>query len=93
MPGFARDSKTDVEAEDVLSSIDHEEQNAGYQAAFTRLAASEPPKFDPVAYVPDTKVFLRSELSRLAKTDPKVTGLLETASQSTPLFAAILGGM
>lgn len=92
MPGFAKDSKTD-EAEDVLSSIDHEEQSAGYQAAFTRLAASEPPKFDPVAYVPDTGAYLRSELSRVAKADPRVSPLLKTASGSTPLFATTLGGM
>jgi len=93
MPGLAKDSKTDVEAEDALSSIDHEEQNAGYQAAFTRLAASESTKFDPVAYVPDTKIFLCSEVSRVAKADQRINPLLATASQSTPLFSTILGGM
>ncbi|KAF8329082.1 Cse1-domain-containing protein [Cantharellus anzutake] len=85
MPGLTKDLGTDADTED-LSSIDHEEQNAGYQAAFTRLAASTPPKFDPVAYVGDAKGYLKLELSRFARNDSRADPLLVTATQGSPLL-------
>ena len=59
-----------------LTAIDYEEQNAGYQAAYTRLAASETVAIDPVAYVPHPRDFLGAELVRLTKADPRVKSLL-----------------
>jgi exportin-2 (importin alpha re-exporter) len=47
--------------------IDHEEQNAGYQAAYSRLAASESAPVDPVAHVGDPRELLSTELDRLSK--------------------------
>jgi len=49
-----------------LTAIDHEEQNAGYQAAYSRLAASENATIDAVAYVNDPRELLESELGRLS---------------------------
>ncbi|RDB24273.1 Importin alpha re-exporter [Hypsizygus marmoreus] len=50
-----------------LTEIDFEEQTAGYQAAYSRLAASETPEPDPVAYIRDPQAFVGQELVRLAK--------------------------
>lgn len=41
-----------------LTEIDYEEQTAGYQAAYSRLAASESERVDPVGYVGDMRAFL-----------------------------------
>lgn len=41
-----------------LTEIDYEEQTAGYQAAYSRLAASESGPVDPVGYVVDVRAFL-----------------------------------
>ena len=49
-----------------LTAIDHEEQNAGYQAAYSRLAASENAAVDPVGYVNDPRELLENELGRLS---------------------------
>ncbi|THH02005.1 hypothetical protein EW026_g797 [Hermanssonia centrifuga] len=46
-----------------LTVIDYEEQTAGYQAAYSRLAASETASVDPVAYVRDPRDFLGNELA------------------------------
>jgi len=41
-----------------LTDVDYEDQNAGYQAAYSRLTASESAPADPVAYVGNLKEFL-----------------------------------
>lgn len=41
-----------------VTEIDYEEQTAGYQAAYSRLAASESGPVDPVGYVGDVRAFL-----------------------------------
>ena len=63
-----------------LTDVDHEEQNAGYQAAYSRLAASESAPADPVAYVGNLKEFLVQELVRLSKSDPRVKSLLSATN-------------
>ena len=40
-----------------MTEIDYEEQTAGYQAAYSRLAASESGPDDPVGYVGDMRAF------------------------------------
>lgn len=50
-----------------LTEIDYEEQSAGYQAAYSRLAASESGPVDPVAYVGDVRAFLGRALARVDK--------------------------
>ena len=69
-----------------ITDIDQEEQTAGYQAAYSRLAASETLEADPVAYVRNPEEYLRSELQEmrgrsgqqlqtlLSAADPNVVG-------------------
>jgi exportin-2 (importin alpha re-exporter) len=72
--------------------VDYEEQNAGYQAAYSRLAASESAASDPVAYVGDPKEFLAQELVRLSKSDPRIKSLLAASDPAvTGPFLQSLG--
>ncbi|KIK96918.1 hypothetical protein PAXRUDRAFT_825478 [Paxillus rubicundulus Ve08.2h10] len=50
-----------------LTAIDYEELTAGYQAAYSRLAASESAPVDPVAYVKDPREFLGRALGKMDK--------------------------
>ncbi|KAF7294456.1 Importin N-terminal domain-containing protein [Mycena kentingensis (nom. inval.)] len=61
-----------------MTDIDHEEQAAGYQAAYSRLAASEAAEVDPVAYVPDVKAFFKSEVEG----NPGLQGVLAGVDRS-----------
>jgi len=70
-------SKSDEDADVGFTEIDYEEQTAGYQAAYSRLAASESAEVDPVANVRDPQEFLGQELVKLSKSSPQVKTLLE----------------
>lgn len=59
--------------------IDYEEQTAGYQVAYSRLAASETTNVDPVAYVRDPREFLGQELAKLSQRDSRVKTLVSAA--------------
>lgn len=74
---------------DELSAIDHEEQTAGYQAAYTKLAASESVSADPVGYVTDTPLFVRTQFLN-ASADPRVKAQLEAVSRQNPLLTGLL---
>jgi exportin-2 (importin alpha re-exporter) len=71
-PQYLSKSK-DEEQSTGLTEIDFEEQTAGYQAAYSRLAAAESAPVDPVAYVRDPRDFLGQAL---VKADPRVKGVL-----------------
>ncbi|KAF7976444.1 hypothetical protein HWV62_6681 [Athelia sp. TMB] len=73
---FVKDADKDSDPTFGLTEIDHEEQNAGYQAAYSRLAASEAAPVDPVAWVSNPTEYLGQELVRLSKNDPRVKSLL-----------------
>lgn len=45
-----------------LTEIDHEEQNAGYSAAYSRFGASDTAPTDPVAWVSYLQAYLDQEL-------------------------------
>ncbi|KAI0933051.1 hypothetical protein AcW1_000014 [Taiwanofungus camphoratus] len=62
-----------------LTVIDYEEQTAGYQVAYSRLAASETTNVDPVAYVRDPREFLGQELAKLSQRDSRVKTLVSAA--------------
>lgn len=64
-----------------LTAIDYEEQTAGYQAAYSRLAASESAAVDPVAFVRDPREYLAQELGRAEKAEPRVKSLVAAANQ------------
>lgn len=68
--------------DEMLRSLDFEEQGGGYQVAYSKLAASETVKEDPVAYVGDTKEFVGKELARAVKADPRINGLIASADPS-----------
>ena len=74
-----------------LTQIDYEEQTAGYQAAYSRLAAAEAAPVDPVAHVKDLRAFVGQELSGLAKRDPRVKQWVSAtdASVTRPFVQAL----
>lgn len=55
------------EGTQALSAIDVEEQTAGYQAAFSRLAASETVEQDPVAYAGNVVDYVTASFQRLGR--------------------------
>ena len=57
-PQYLASREGDVSGGTGLTEIDYEEQTAGYQAAYSRLAASESGPVDPVGYVGDVRAFL-----------------------------------
>jgi len=59
------DIKHDEQGDSSITAIDFEEQTAGYQAAYSRLAASETSEPDPVAYVQNPLQYLQQELEKL----------------------------
>jgi exportin-2 (importin alpha re-exporter) len=80
---------TDEDPDAGLTAIDWEEQNAGYQAAYSRLAASETVKADPVAYIRDPREFLGQELVRLSNADPRVKTLVRANPETVPFVQAL----
>ncbi|KIJ59904.1 hypothetical protein HYDPIDRAFT_99775 [Hydnomerulius pinastri MD-312] len=63
-PQYLKSSTSD-DASTGLTEIDYEEQTAGYQAAYSRLAASESAPEDPVGYVKDPRELLGRKLSAM----------------------------
>ncbi|KAF5343738.1 hypothetical protein D9756_011534 [Leucocoprinus leucothites] len=59
--------KTDADPHAGITEIDYEEQTAGYQAAYSRLAASESQEADPVAYISNPQQFFQEQLENLQK--------------------------
>jgi exportin-2 (importin alpha re-exporter) len=57
-PQYLASKEGDASGGTGLTEIDYEEQTAGYQAAYSRLAASESGPVDPVGYVGDVRAFL-----------------------------------
>lgn len=61
---LGKTSTNDDTATTGLTEIDYEEQTAGFQVSFSRLAAADGPPVDPVAYAKDPRAFLGQALSR-----------------------------
>ena len=73
-------NNTDEAGEAGMTAIDFEEQTAGYQAAYSRLAASETAEADPVAYVQNPLQFFQQELEKLSGNHgPQVKALIAAA--------------
>jgi exportin-2 (importin alpha re-exporter) len=85
---LTKDKEEDPDAG--LTAIDYEEQNAGYQAAYSRLAASETVVTDPVAYVRDPQDFLGQQLVQATKADPRVKQLLTADPGNGPFVQALV---
>ena len=58
-------NNTDTETDLAVTQIDFEEQAVGYQAAYSKLSASEVTIVDPVGYVNDPRVYLVEGLNRV----------------------------
>jgi len=66
-----------------LTEIDYEEQTAGYQTAYSRLAASDTKEVDYVSYVRNPEEFLGQQLANFSKIHgPNVKTLLNASDQS-----------
>jgi len=50
-----------------VTEIDIEEQTAGYQAAYSRLVASESQEVDPVAYVSNPQQFFEEQIQSMRR--------------------------
>ena len=66
--------------DEVLRSLDFEEQGAGYQAAYSKLAASESIPEDPVASITDIRAFVGEKISEAVSRDPRIHGLIESST-------------
>ncbi|KAF8188046.1 importin alpha re-exporter [Pholiota molesta] len=74
------DQKPEDTGDAAITAIDFEEQAAGYQAAYSRLAASETAEVDPVAYVANPLQYLQQELQKLtARYGQQVQSLIAAA--------------
>ncbi len=84
-------TKGETDPDAGLTQIDYEEQTAGYQAAYSRLAAAEAAPVDPVAYVKDLKAFVGQELARASAGDQRVKGWIASTDASvTGPFVQVL---
>jgi len=84
LAGATTSSKTGDDTASVgLTEVDQEEQTAGYQAAYSRLAASETTESDPVSYVRDPEEYLRNELREMrGRNGQQLQTLLSAADAS-----------
>ena len=72
-----------------LTAIDLEEQSAGYQAAYARLAAAEAVPEDPVGYIGDLRQFVINELTQLARTNQGAKTMIQTQGSFVNDIAAV----
>ena len=82
---FAADASNDGTG---ATEIDLEEQAAGYQAAYSKLATAGTPSRDVVAYAGDVRVHVAREFTRLLGAEPGMKTLVGMAEGS---FFASLG--
>ena len=86
--------KTDTQDPDeALRALDFEEQGTGYQASYSKLAASETVEEDPVAYVANPRDFVGQELVRISKTDAQLRNRIQAADSNVvvPFMQALAG--
>lgn len=80
--------------DEVLRSIDFEEQGAGYQAAYSKLAASEVAPEDPVGRVSDPRAFVGEQLGAAETREPRIRTLVQEAvskeGETTQMFVQSL---
>lgn len=93
--GLFRESKAFAASEDAgtgVTDIDLEEQAAGYQAAYSKLATAAAPPPDLVAYAGDVRSYVTNQFMRLLSTEPDVKALVGRTDQSqVPPFLSSLG--
>jgi len=79
--------------DEALRALDFEEQGTGYQASYSKLAASETVEEDPVAYVANPREFVGQELVRVSKTDAQLRNRIQAADSAVvvPFMQALAG--
>jgi exportin-2 (importin alpha re-exporter) len=92
LAGLFRESNAfATEADDATGTgateIDLEEQAAGYQAAYSKLATAGTPARDVVAYAGDVRVHVAREFTRLLGAEPGMKTLAGMAEG--PFFASL----
>ena len=81
-PRYLLDDRTTSDDPNVgITEVDYEEQTAGYQAAYSRLAASETVAVDPVAYVGEPRAYVEVQLRRASENDSRVRALMAAGDQ------------
>lgn len=60
------------QTEVAFTAVDAEEQSAGYQAGYSRLAASEAAAVDTIPNIPDVQLFMKQELTKAVHDDPRL---------------------
>ncbi|KAG8688800.1 importin-alpha export receptor [Ceratobasidium sp. 423] len=73
---LAKSSTESATGDDAVTAIDYEEAGAGYQAGYSRLAASESDKTDLAAYVQDPRQFLIEQLTAALDSSKPIRQLL-----------------
>ena len=88
---LSKGDETDPDAG--LTQVDYEEQTAGYQAAYSRLAAAEAAPVDPVAHVTDLPTFVGREFAQLRSREPRMLSWLGATDQAVtgPFVQALRG--
>ncbi|KAG9087307.1 importin-alpha export receptor, partial [Ceratobasidium sp. 370] len=87
-------SKDEVQtSDDAVTAIDHEEQGAGYQAGFSRLAASEGDKTDLVSYAPHPQQYLVQEMQTALQDTSKPIRQLLAQVETTKLQQLQVAGL
>lgn len=83
-PQYLTSTKDEEDPHAAITVIDYEEQTAGYQAAYSKLAASESIEVDPAAYVRDPQQYLGEQLVLLSKRQgQQLKAMLSTADPVT----------
>ena len=87
---FAADASNDGTG---ATEIDLEEQAAGYQAAYSKLATAGTPSRDVVAYAGDVCVHVAREFTRLLGTEPGMKTLGWRRARSLRVLGSLLYDM
>ena len=68
-----------------MTQIDHEEQTAGYQVAYSKLAASETVEVDPVGYVTNPQQYVGEHVVDFSRRHSgNARNLIQLAQQKSP---------
>ncbi|KAI0321195.1 Cse1-domain-containing protein [Amylostereum chailletii] len=76
-----------------VTDIDLEEQSAGYQAAYSRLATADAAPVDPVAHVGDVQAFVGQEMVKVTRARAEVKSLIAEGDKAAGgIFVKSLAG-
>jgi len=94
-PQYLLSTKAEEDPHAGITEIDYEEQTAGYQAAYSKLAASESVEVDPTSYVRDPQQYLGEQLVSLSKRNGQQLNVMLSAAEPAivgPFVQALSAG-